>query len=137
MKKLVIKGPFALIGHLPFVVLDKEAGIFKVYGYLLEQKKDVDMHFEKIHEWINNYIKEPNDSTDFYFGFHYIHTYGIKCIFEFIKKIRAIPNLNIFWVCDPEDIVFDELIVEISREINLGIKTLKPPINENMLYIDK
>lgn len=125
MDKLIIDRSILKKGHLLCVTFDKEKGIFKLYGYMLENEEETNNHFIKINNWINNYIEEPNEKTDFYFQFEYINTLGIKKVYEVIEKLRVIPEIRFFIVHDPDDIDFEEMATDISNNFNLNALSKK------------
>jgi len=125
MKALMIDQCEIQNRHLPQVIFDKDKGIFKLYGYIYSYKEEVDEHFERIYQWIDAYLKEPNLSSDFYFCFQYVHSYGIKCLVNLILKIKALPSLQIFWLIYPGDRDWEELVHDISEELGIEIIVLE------------
>jgi len=134
MEKLIIDKSILNSGHLLCVTLDKKAGIFKIYGYMLENEQDANNHFAIITKWINKYIMKPNVKTDFYFQFNYINTFGMKEVYNLIEKIRNIPNLNIYLVHDPDDEDAEELASEISNYLNVNFVSKKVSLEYQELF---
>ncbi len=120
--------------HLPYVIFDKEEGIFKLYGYSLEEKESVDLYFKDIYEWIDDYVKDPNASSDFYFGFHYVNEYSLICIANLTEKIKNLPNLNVYWVYHPDDEDMEEILESFSKSVNVKIIPKTDSIYDSILY---
>lgn len=125
MRKLILDQSDILHTHLPSVSFDNIEGVFKVYGYLLQDKEVVDVHFKKINQWIDIYLCDPNSASNFYFCFYCIHSYGVMCIVELICKIKNLPGLKVYWVLHPDDRDMEELVCDISLEVGLEIELIK------------
>ena len=72
----------------PNVVLDKENGHFEISGRSLPE--DVNMFFEPIMDWIDEYAEDPLDNTVFDFKLEYFNTASSKVILDILLKFEEI-----------------------------------------------
>ncbi len=72
----------------PFVILDKASGQFEISGRSLPE--DVNMFYEPILEWIDQYAEDPNDHTEFGFKLEYFNTASSKVILDILLKFEEI-----------------------------------------------
>ena len=72
----------------PNVVLDKENGHFEISGRSLPE--DVNMFFEPIMDWIDEYAEDPLDKTVFDFKLEYFNTASSKVILDILLKFEEI-----------------------------------------------
>jgi hypothetical protein len=72
----------------PSVHLDKDKGIFELSGRSLPE--DVTMFYQQILDWIDAYVKEPNDRTEFNFKLEYFNTASSKVILDVLLKFEDI-----------------------------------------------
>jgi len=72
----------------PNVILDKENGKFEISGRSLPE--DVNMFFEPIMDWIDEYSEEPLDKTVFDFKLEYFNTASSKVILDILLKFEEI-----------------------------------------------
>lgn len=72
----------------PSVLLDKDQGIFELSGRSLPE--DVTAFYQKIVEWIEAYVKDPNPKTEFNFKLEYFNTASSKMILDILLKFEAI-----------------------------------------------
>jgi hypothetical protein len=72
----------------PSVHLDKDKGILELSGRSLPE--DVTMFYQQIIDWIDDYIKEPNDKTDFNIKLEYFNTASSKVILDILLKFEAV-----------------------------------------------
>ncbi len=72
----------------PCVILDKASGQFEISGRSLPE--DVNMFYEKILDWIDDYAKDPNDRTEFNIKLEYFNTASSKIILDILLKFEEI-----------------------------------------------
>jgi len=72
----------------PSVHLEKDKGIFELSGRSLPE--DVTAFYQPILEWIDEYIKTPNDKTEFNFKLEYFNTASSKIILDILLKFEEI-----------------------------------------------
>jgi len=74
----------------PNVILDKENGKFEISGRSLPE--DVNMFFEPIMDWIDEYSESPLDKTVFDFKLEYFNTASSKIILDILLKFEEIAE---------------------------------------------
>ena len=62
----------------PFIILDKENGVFQIAGKCLPE--DVKSFFNPVIEWFEDYLQNPNDETVIELDFEYFNTASSKMI---------------------------------------------------------
>lgn len=72
----------------PNVILDKEKGLLEISGRSLPE--DVNMFYEQILDWIDEYAENPNDRTEFNFKLEYFNTASSKVILDILLKFEEI-----------------------------------------------
>ena len=94
----------------PKIILDKKKGIFEISGRSLPE--DSVEFYRPIMEWISNYAKEPNATTEFVFKLEYSNTSSSKLIQDVMIGLEKIKGVKIIW-CFQKD---DEDMEEAGRE---------------------
>jgi len=74
----------------PNVILDKENRKFEISGRSLPE--DVNMFFEPIMDWIDEYSESPLDKTVFDFKLEYFNTASSKIILDILLKFEEIAE---------------------------------------------
>ncbi len=74
----------------PNVILDKENGKFEISGRSLPE--DVNMFFEPIMDWIDDYCEDPLDKTMFDFKLEYFNTASSKVILDILLKLEELAE---------------------------------------------
>ncbi|MFO8001447.1 MAG: DUF1987 domain-containing protein [Marinilabilia sp.] len=74
----------------PQVSLDKDNGKFEISGRSLPE--DVNMFYEPILEWIDQYAQDPNEKTEFNFKLEYFNTASSKVILDILLKFEEIAE---------------------------------------------
>jgi hypothetical protein len=72
----------------PNVILDKDNGKFEISGRSLPE--DVNMFYQPIMDWIDEYSESPNDLTEFNFKLEYFNTASSKIILDILLKFEEI-----------------------------------------------
>ncbi|MDD2279703.1 MAG: DUF1987 domain-containing protein [Bacteroidales bacterium] len=95
----------------PYTLLDADNGIIKVEGRSIPE--NVIDFYQPILNWIDNYVKEPNDRTELHFKLEYFNTSSSKRLFDIMRKVEGISLLdaktvviNWYYEEDDEDIYF-------------------------------
>ena len=76
----------------PEVVLDKEANEFKFEGKSLPE--DVREFYNPIHQWIDDYAKDPNDNTVVEFNLEYFNSASSKQILDVLERFAVLAENN-------------------------------------------
>lgn len=74
----------------PNVILDKDSAKFEISGRSLPE--DVNMFFEPIMDWIDEYSENPLDKTVFDFKLEYFNTASSKIILDILLKFEEIAE---------------------------------------------
>lgn len=96
----------------PKIILDKGNQIFEISGRSLPE--DSAEFYKPVLEWIANYAKQPNASTDFVFKLEYFNTSSSKLILDILSALEDIEGMKIEW-CYLED---DEDMEEAGKEFS-------------------
>jgi len=72
----------------PNVILNKESNKFEISGRSLPE--DVNMFYEPIMNWIDEYAEAPNEKTVFNFKLEYFNTASSKIILDILLKFEEI-----------------------------------------------
>ena len=72
----------------PNVILDKDNGTFEISGRSLPE--DVNMFYEPILDWIDQYAEAPLEETVFNFKLEYFNTASSKVILDILLKFEEI-----------------------------------------------
>ncbi len=91
----------------PEVILDKEANEFSFKGKSLPE--DVKEFYDPIHNWIDEYVKEPNESTVVEFKMDYFNSASSKQILDVLERFAKIKetgkeiSIKWYYLEDDED----------------------------------
>jgi hypothetical protein len=107
----------------PKIMLDKKNGIFEISGRSLPE--DSAEFYRPVLEWIGNYGKEPNGSTEFVFKLEYFNTASSKLILDVLSALEDIKGMKILWYFHEDDEDMEEAGQEFSElvEIPFEFKT--------------
>jgi hypothetical protein len=105
----------------PHVVLDTGANRFEVSGrsFPLNAKG----FYASVLEWLDAYVENPNQSTDFVFRLEYFNTPSSKSISDILKRMKAIQDggkeVKIIWYYEEDDIDILDLGHVFSRTVGM------------------
>lgn len=74
----------------PEVILDKAKNEFKFLGKSLPE--DVKEFYSPIHDWIDNYINDPNEETIVEFNMEYFNSASSKQILDILEKFAQLAD---------------------------------------------
>ena len=98
----------------PRVILDAENEVFEISGMSLPE--DVNLFYEPILNWLDEYAENPNKETTFNFKLIYFNTASSKLILDILFKLEEIfedgHTVAVKWLY-PED---DEDMKESGEE---------------------
>jgi len=98
MKSLFIE----LQEDTPKVVLDKENQHFEIMGRSLPE--DVTEFYNPILEWIDSYLEDPLQQTNFHFKLDYFNTASSKLLLDIMLKLEeGKGDIVLKWHYDPAD----------------------------------
>ncbi|MCG8702275.1 MAG: DUF1987 domain-containing protein [Bacteroidales bacterium] len=89
----------------PKVLLDPENDIFEISGRSLPE--DVVSFYQPVLDWINNYMQEPLEYTDFVFKYTYFNTATSKLILDILFRLEEINKAGhkvmVTWFYEEDD----------------------------------
>ena len=101
----------------PEVNLDPEKGTFEIQGKSLPE--NAKLFFDPIIEWLEEYARNPNDSTEFTLRLNYFNSSSARKIVELLSVLEKIQEegkeAKIIW----EHKVYDEIMKERGEEVKL------------------
>lgn len=99
----------------PRIILDKGNGIFEISGRSLPE--DTAEFFKPVLEWLENYKKEPNATTEFVVKLAYSNTSSSKLILDILLSIQDIKALKIIWYYQEDDEDMEDAGRELSEQV--------------------
>lgn len=107
----------------PKIMLDKKNGIFEISGRSLPE--DSAEFYRPVIDWISNYGKDPNPSTEFTLKLEYFNTASSKLILDVLSALEDIKGMKIVWYFHEDDEDMEEAGQEFSElvEIPFEFKT--------------
>lgn len=101
MDSLILEGT----GDTPKVVFDKANNHFEVSGCSLPE--DTNAFFQPIIDWLEEYLKQPNESTLFEFSLEYFNTASSKIFLDIFTRFEKIKetgkDVKVKWIYDEDD----------------------------------
>lgn len=101
-------------GYLPGIILDKETGKFEISGKTCPE--DAIEFYDPVFQWLEEYSKEPLETTVFDFKLTYFNTVSSKIIMMLMMRLEELSeegnNVIIRWFY-PED---DEDLEESGQD---------------------
>ena len=105
----------------PKVVLDKENNNFEISGKSLPE--DAMKFFEPIQKWIIDYIKNPNQSTEFILNLEYFNSASAKKIVDILINLEDLSKsgkeIKIIWYFGEDDELMENKGEEIKSIIDI------------------
>ncbi len=105
----------------PKIILDKENGLFEISGRSLPE--NAIKFFAPILNWMEDYLKSPNQVTIFEFKLDYFNSASIKSIYEIIKVLEKISKnnfqVNIIWYYVNDDELIKNRGLEIKEMLDV------------------
>jgi len=105
----------------PKIILDKENGLFEISGRSLPE--NAIKFFAPILNWMEDYLKSPNQLTIFEFKLDYFNSASIKSIYEIIKVLEKISKnnfqVNIIWYYVNDDELIKNRGLEIKEMLDV------------------
>jgi len=89
----------------PYIHFDSVAGKLELKGRSIPENSLE--FYQPVYEWLDKYIKEPNDKTVVHVQFDYFNTSSSKCILDILKRVDKLDGLGkdvlIKWFYDEND----------------------------------
>lgn len=98
----------------PRVLFDKSQGILTIEGKSIPENSTE--FYKPIYDWLDNYVLDPNQETNFKFNLVYFNTSSSKCILDILRKLEKLlegeNQVKVTW-CYEED---DEDMMEAGED---------------------
>ncbi len=113
----------------PYICFDAENKIFEIKGNSLPE--DSFKFFEPVFDWINEYAKDPNDSSHIVCKLEYFNSSSAKMLYELFFEFEQISEtgkqVKVTWYYEPGDKLIEEKGLEYKSllEIPFELKELK------------
>lgn len=88
----------------PGILFDKSSGKLNITGKSLPE--DAASFYLPVINWLNNYIKSPNNETEIIFNLVYFNTSSSKQLFKILTLLKELSNtqkVKIIWRYDVGD----------------------------------
>ena len=100
----------------PRIILSKEKGIFEFSGRSLPE--DAGKFFEPVQRWIEAYVQDPNDHSQFVFRFDYFNSTSARKIAALLLEIEKVldkgKTAKIIWLYYENDEMMKEAKISVA-----------------------
>ena len=111
----------------PKIIFDKVNNNFEMSGRSLPE--DASKFFDPIHEWIKEYVKSPNTSTEFHLKLDYFNSASARKIVEILFILEDIIStdneIKVIWFYNEEDEVMEARGEEVKSVVDLPFELQK------------
>ena len=102
--------------YLPKIVLDQKLGVFEISGRSIP--KNPDEFYFPVFNWIDEYVKNPNENTNIVIDVDYMNTASHKCLAIILNKFDKLSKnddtyIKVLWRYDSTD----EDMYEMGEEL--------------------
>ncbi len=105
----------------PKVVLNKTNNTFEISGMSIPE--DASKFYYPVNKWIEEYVKNPNSSTEFILKFEYFNSSSAKQIVELLSKLEKIKEsdkrIKVIWHYDKEDELMETRVEAFKSVIDI------------------
>lgn len=110
----------------PEVLFDAKKNVFEIKGQSLPE--DSARFFEPIFNWIEEYIKSPNNSTHLLCNLDYFNSSSAKMIYQLFIELENIKikgkEVKISWYYEAEDKLIEEKGLEYKSILNIPFEMI-------------
>lgn len=96
---------FPATSKTPLVICNYEQGLVEISG--MSFSEDTFGFYEPVFSWINEYVKNPQEITNFNMKIKYFNTSSVKCLFDILELFTNLSKsgekVHINWYYDKED----------------------------------
>ena len=111
----------------PLVFCDCDLGTVELSG--MSYSEDTFAFYEPIFKWINEYLQNPNEVTNFNMKIKYFNTSSVKCLFDLLEMFSNLSKsgkkVNINWYYDQEDEEMRDTGENFSNILNCEFQLMK------------
>jgi len=115
----------------PYVEFDRGTGVFIIQGKSLPE--DVKSYYMPLVQWWDNYIKNPNPSTNLVLDFDYFNTASSKMLLILLNKVKELhksgKEVLITWKYPQLDAELEEAGEEFAELLNVPFEMIAKPID--------
>ena len=105
----------------PKVVLNKTNNVFEISGMSIPE--DPSKFYYPVNKWIEEYVKNPNSSTEFILKFEYFNSSSAKQIVELLSKLEKIKEsdrrIKVIWHYNKEDELMETRVEAFKSVIDI------------------
>lgn len=101
----------------PEITLDDKNGIFEISGRSLPE--DTAEFYKPVLEWLEEYKKSPQPTTNFVFKLEYFNTASSKLILDILTTLDEIEGTSVLWYFHEDDEDMEEAGEEFSELVDL------------------
>ena len=105
----------------PYISFDPESNVFEISGRSLPE--DASKFYDSVHEWLNNYVSDPNDTTELSMKLDYFNSASARKIVEVLFILEKIQEVNkevkVLWYYNEDDEVMEARGEEIKSVVEL------------------
>ncbi len=87
----------------PHVYLNPSAGSFLIEGRSYPAPQSLELFYNPIINWLKEYAKQPNRTTEFTFDLYYFNTATTKMILQIMEILTKLPNYHVIWYSDESE----------------------------------
>ena len=105
----------------PYISFDPDSNVFEISGRSLPE--DASKFYDSVHEWLNKYVLNPNDSTELSMKLDYFNSASARKIVEILFILEKIQEVNkevkVLWFYNEDDEVMEARGEEIKSVVEL------------------
>jgi hypothetical protein len=110
----------------PYVLLDAKNNMFQISGNSLPE--DSSKFFNPIFDWIEEYLKSPNNSTHLVCNLEYFNSSSAKMLYQLFIELENIKKagkeVKISWHYDFEDKLIEEKGLEYKSILSIPFEMI-------------
>lgn len=104
----------------PKIIMDKENNLFEIDGISLPE--DVIAFYEPIFNWIEDYLKEPNLSTELNIKLSYFNTSSSKVILDILSMFDELTDRGLMVSTSWHYLEMDDDLLATGKEFKSMLK---------------
>jgi hypothetical protein len=115
--------------QVPRVILDKENNKFEISGHSLPE--DVATFYQPILNWLDEYVKTPNEKTEVILKMIYFNTASSKMLYEIMSRLSMLKeqghSVMIKWYYAEDDEDMEEAGREYAEMVEIPFEFISYP----------